>query len=114
MRRRLGIYQSRSRGLWVKGETSGATQELLRIDLDCDRDSPRFVVRQSGPASATSTPAPAGARTRPRASGAHAGGAPRQAPPGSYTAKLFADPDLLAAKLREEAAELAEASDAST
>ena len=44
-----GVYQSRSRGLWVKGETSGAVQELLRIDLDCDRDSPRFVVRQSGP-----------------------------------------------------------------
>ena len=37
------------RGLWVKGETSGATQELLRIDLDCDRDGPRFVVRQHGP-----------------------------------------------------------------
>ena len=49
VRRRMGIYQSRSRGLWVKGETSGATQELLRIDLDCDRDSPRFVVRQHGP-----------------------------------------------------------------
>ena len=31
------------------------------------------------------------------------------APEGSYTAKLFADPELLAAKLREEAAELAEA-----
>ena len=49
VRRRMGIYQSRSRGLWVKGETSGATQELLRIDLDCDRDGPRFVVRQHGP-----------------------------------------------------------------
>ena len=49
VRRRMGIYQSRRRGLWVKGETSGATQELLRIDLDCDRDSPRFVVRQTGP-----------------------------------------------------------------
>ena len=49
VRRRMGIYQSRARGLWVKGETSGATQELLRIDLDCDRDSPRFVVRQHRP-----------------------------------------------------------------
>jgi hypothetical protein len=45
----MGVYQSRSRGLWVKGETSGATQDLIRIDLDCDRDSPRFVVRQRGP-----------------------------------------------------------------
>ena len=32
-----GVYHSRSRGLWIKGETSGATQELLRVDLDCAR-----------------------------------------------------------------------------
>ena len=107
----MGIYQSRTRGLWVKGETSGATQELLRIDLDCDRDSPRFVVRQQpAPASATSTPAPAGARTRASAtSRARSPSVASTAPPGSYTAKLFADPDLLGAKLREEADELAEA-----
>ena len=35
--------------LWLKGETSGATQELLRVDLDCDRDALRFTVRQRGP-----------------------------------------------------------------
>jgi len=46
---RRGIYWSRSRDrLWVKGETSGNTQELLRVDLDCDRDALRFTVRQSG------------------------------------------------------------------
>ena len=46
---RRGIYWSRSRGeLWRKGETSGATQELLRVDLDCDRDALRFTVRQHG------------------------------------------------------------------
>ena len=55
-------------------------------------------------------PAPAGARTtglgdaRPPPRRAQA-----SAPEGSYTAKLFADPDLLGAKLREEADELAEA-----
>jgi len=43
-----GVYHSRSRGLWVKGETSGNTQELLRVDLDCDRDALRFTVRQEG------------------------------------------------------------------
>src|SRR5690606_40308858 len=43
-----GVYQSRSRGLWVKGETSGASQELLMVSADCDRDSLRFVVRQHG------------------------------------------------------------------
>jgi phosphoribosyl-ATP pyrophosphohydrolase len=112
VRRRMGIYQSRSRGLWVKGETSGATQALLRIDLDCDRDGPRFVVRQQEPGfchedTRTCWGEDAGlgrlARTlRQRR---------ENAPPGSYTARLFADPSLLAAKLREEAQELAEATD---
>ena len=44
-----GVYHSRSRGLWIKGATSGATQELLRIDADCDRDCLRFTVRQQPP-----------------------------------------------------------------
>ena len=44
----VGAYESRRRGLWVKGATSGATQELIRIEADCDRDALRFVVRQAG------------------------------------------------------------------
>ena len=64
------------------------------------------------PASATSTPAPAGARTQGLGRLARTLAERReQAPHGSYTAKLFADPELLAAKLREEANELAEARD---
>src|ERR1041385_8315231 len=46
---RRGIYWSRSRGeIWEKGATSGHTQQLLHVDLDCDRDALRFTVRQSG------------------------------------------------------------------
>lgn len=43
-----GVYQSRKRGLWYKGATSGDTQELVRIALDCDQDCLKFVVRQKG------------------------------------------------------------------
>lgn len=43
-----GVYQSRKRGLWYKGATSGDTQELIRISLDCDQDCLKFVVRQKG------------------------------------------------------------------
>ena len=44
-------YWSRSRGaFWVKGETSGHTQELIDLRVDCDRDSLLVIVRQAGPA----------------------------------------------------------------
>ena len=103
---RRGIYHSRSRGLWVKGETSGAIQELVGVDADCDRDALRFTVRQHGPGFCHT-----GERTcwgadhglgrlqrRILASGED---------PDSNTRKLLDDPSLLAAKIREEAAELA-------
>jgi len=108
---RRGIYWSRSRkALWRKGESSGAVQQLLRVDVDCDRDALRFVVRQHGPGFCH--------LARWTCFGED-GGLPRlertvrtrreQAPEGSYTRRLFEDPDLLAAKLREEADELARA-----
>ncbi|MFN4024250.1 MAG: phosphoribosyl-AMP cyclohydrolase [Hyphomonas sp.] len=42
-------YWSRSRGsLWVKGETSGHTQEVTEIRVDCDQDAVLLKVRQTG------------------------------------------------------------------
>ena len=111
VRERRGIYWSRSQdSLWIKGETSGATQELLRVELDCDRDALRFVVRQKGPGFChTGTP---GCWPTPFTLStlsdviARRG---REAPEGSGTSKLIGDPALLATKLREETEELIQA-----
>jgi phosphoribosyl-AMP cyclohydrolase len=44
-------YWSRSRqAFWVKGETSGHTQELVDLRFDCDKDCLLMQVRQTGPA----------------------------------------------------------------
>lgn len=45
------VYWSRSRGeLWRKGDTSGNTQELVALSLDCDGDTLLATVHQTGPA----------------------------------------------------------------
>ena len=55
---REATYYSRSRGKqWVKGETSGNTQHVREVRLDCDGDTVLLVVEQTGPACHT------GART---------------------------------------------------
>jgi phosphoribosyl-AMP cyclohydrolase len=44
-------YFSRSRGkLWRKGETSGHTQKVVEMRVDCDQDAVWLKVRQTGPA----------------------------------------------------------------
>ena len=44
-------YFSRSRQqLWKKGETSGHTQKVLAVTLDCDGDALLLTVEQTGPA----------------------------------------------------------------
>ncbi|GAA3038526.1 phosphoribosyl-AMP cyclohydrolase [Gordonia defluvii] len=44
-------YFSRSRQqYWVKGETSGHTQRVKSVRLDCDGDTVLLVVEQTGPA----------------------------------------------------------------
>ncbi|MBM3517610.1 MAG: phosphoribosyl-AMP cyclohydrolase [Alphaproteobacteria bacterium] len=43
------VYWSRSRGaLWRKGETSGQTQDLIELRLDCDGDAILLLVAQRG------------------------------------------------------------------
>ena len=107
--RRRGIYQSRTRGLWEKGATSGSTQKLLRVDLDCDRDALRFTVRQQGEGfchqdTRTCWGEDNGLGRLSRRISQLVDGLP---PEGSNTARLLNDPDLLGSKLLEEANELA-------
>jgi phosphoribosyl-ATP pyrophosphohydrolase len=107
---RRGVYQSRSRGIWVKGETSGATQELVAVDLDCDRDTLRFTVRQEGSGFCHT-----GSRTCWGEDGGlgrlerRLGEIARGHDPASNTRRLLDDPALVAAKLNEEAVELSRA-----
>lgn len=106
-----GVYWSRSRAsLWRKGESSGAVQDLLRVDADCDRDALRFTVGQHGSGFChlhtwTCWGADSGLSALDRTLESRR----REAPEGSYTKRLFTDGELLAAKLREEAEELLQA-----
>ncbi len=106
-----GVYWSRSRDrLWIKGDSSGDTQELISIRPDCDGDALLFTVRQRGNGFCH-----LGMRTCFGESGGLAGLERKlrdrkvNDAPGSFTAKLLADPSLLREKLVEEAGELADA-----
>ncbi|KAF4632330.1 hypothetical protein G7Y89_g5791 [Cudoniella acicularis] len=105
-----GVYQSRKRGLWYKGATSGDTQELVRVSLDCDQDCLKFVVRQKGrgfchlPQSSCFGDVRGISKLEKTLVSRKA-----SAPEGSYTARLFSDEKLLRAKIMEEAEELCEA-----
>ncbi|KAH9853510.1 histidine biosynthesis trifunctional-protein [Lenzites betulinus] len=105
-----GVYQSRKHGLWRKGETSGATQDIIRIRLDCDSDALEFSVVQHGAGFCH--------LERPSCFGEVSGLSALErtlqsrlasAPEGSYTRKLFEDPELLRSKIMEEADELCRA-----
>ncbi len=109
---------SRSRAeLWHKGATSGNTQAVRALRLDCDGDTLLALVEPAGPACHTGQrtcfhrgeldpPAPHEAlpgleRTLRRRVA--------ERPAGSYTVALLDDPELTGAKVREEAEEVSRA-----
>ena len=113
-------YYSRSRGeLWRKGATSGNTQRVIEVRLDCDGDALLYRVESAGPACHTGerscffTPlagsdsnAPNLGRTLTRLAGTIAG-RHQEMPEGSYTAKLFErGAGYTAQKVGEEAVEV--------
>lgn len=108
-----GVYMSRKRGLWYKGATSGATQQLLQIELDCDSDTFCFTVVQTSPGFCHLNTRSCWGKgqginglfgvLQDRAT---------SAPAGSYTQRLFKDKELLHSKICEEAEELCTATSA--
>jgi phosphoribosyl-ATP pyrophosphohydrolase/phosphoribosyl-AMP cyclohydrolase/histidinol dehydrogenase len=105
-----GVYQSRKRGLWYKGESSGDVQELVSLSLDCDSDCLQFVVRQKGRGFChLATPTCFGQYTGLSKLQKTLQSRKASAPEGSYTARLFSNSQLLRAKILEEATELCDA-----
>ncbi|OAQ97043.1 hypothetical protein LLEC1_03693 [Akanthomyces lecanii] len=109
LRTQTGVYQSRKRGLWIKGATSGDTQELIRIALDCDNDTLKFVVKQKGRFCHLQQFGCFGNLSGIAALEQTLVSRKESAPEGSYTARLFSDEKLLRAKIMEEAEELCDA-----
>lgn len=107
---RSGVYRSRKRGLWIKGESSGRTQELISVDVDCDRDALRFVVRQRDGFCHTGARSCWGEDSGLRRLERRLAAIAVERPEGSNTVRLLERPDLLVAKLVEEADELGEES----
>jgi phosphoribosyl-ATP pyrophosphohydrolase/phosphoribosyl-AMP cyclohydrolase len=113
----LHLWSRSRQELWRKGATSGNTQAVRALRVDCDGDAILALVEPAGPACHTGErtcfhrgqlepPAPHEAlpgleRTlRSRA---------RERPAGSYTAALLADPPRIGEKVQEEAEEVARA-----
>jgi phosphoribosyl-ATP pyrophosphohydrolase/phosphoribosyl-AMP cyclohydrolase len=109
---------SRSRAeLWHKGATSGNTQAVRALRLDCDGDALLALVEPAGPACHTGERTcfhrgelepPAPHETLPGLERTLAARA-RERPAGSYTVTLLDDPPLIGAKVMEEAEEVARA-----
>jgi len=120
-------YYSRSRSeLWRKGATSGNTQRVIEVKLDCDGDALLYRVEPRGPACHTGENSCFFTNLAGEGSGLATAGGPevrfgtmverlagtiaqrhREMPEGSYTASLIeGGPERLAQKVGEEAVEV--------
>lgn len=107
-------FWSRSRNeLWHKGETSGNTQELVSVALDCDRDAIIVLVNPAGPACHTGAVSCFDTGAQQQSLGPLLDGLyeviqsrERERPSGSYTTYLFEEGlDKILKKVGEESAE---------
>ena len=113
----LHLWSRSRQELWHKGATSGNYQHVKALRLDCDGDALLALVEPQGPACHTGArtcfhngdlepPAPHEALPAlERTIAARAA----DAPAGSYTAALLADPPHVGEKVQEEAEEVARA-----
>jgi phosphoribosyl-ATP pyrophosphohydrolase/phosphoribosyl-AMP cyclohydrolase len=115
-------FFSRSRNeLWHKGATSGNTQKVRELRVDCDGDAILALVEPTGPACHTgettcffgSLDAEKPLQTQtfeaPAALQATLDARKAELPEDSYTTKLLGDPPLIAEKVMEEAEEVTRA-----
>lgn len=101
-------FFSRSRQtLWQKGETSGHTQQLVELRLDCDGDAVLARVLPAGPACHTGARNCFGSAPTLQLLADIIAQRSRQSGHQSYTTRLLADGNLRLKKLGEEATELA-------
>jgi phosphoribosyl-ATP pyrophosphohydrolase/phosphoribosyl-AMP cyclohydrolase len=113
----LHLWSRTREELWHKGATSGNTQALRALRLDCDGDSVLALVEPAGPACHTGERTcfhrgelepPAPHEVLPALERTLAARAAER-PAGSYTVTLLEDPALIGAKVMEEAEEVARA-----
>jgi phosphoribosyl-ATP pyrophosphohydrolase/phosphoribosyl-AMP cyclohydrolase len=107
-------FWSRSRNeLWHKGATSGNTQEVVHLALDCDRDAIVVLVKTAGPACHTGAVSCFDTGAQQQSLGVLLDGLyeliqsrERERPSGSYTTYLFEEGlDKILKKVGEESAE---------
>jgi len=112
----LHLYSRSREELWHKGATSGNVQLVKALRMDCDADAVLALVEPAGPACHTGERtcfhrgelAQSPSEVLPgleRTIGERA----RSRPAGSYTVELLDDPQLIGAKVMEEAEEAARA-----
>ena len=113
----LHLWSRSRQELWHKGATTGNTQAVRAMRVDCDRDALLALVDPAGPACHTGARScfhggelepPAPHEALPGLERTVASRA-RDRPRGSYTADLLDDPGRLGEKVLEEAGELARA-----
>jgi len=102
-------YWSRSRNrLWKKGETSGHTQRVISLKLDCDNDTILAQVNQTGPACHTNEPTCFGAQSLNVLAELREVFQERveNPQPNSYVNNLLSEPRRLRQKIGEEGVEV--------